>query len=100
LFLRVLKLLKVLIGNLANCAGNHWVFVGSNQVHTHYVRALTVTIPKIYEQIDLLGVPSRKKCSYRKPSGNFIAFSDRIKPRLFELKMKLTTDPLDEEHPS
>jgi U3 small nucleolar RNA-associated protein 4 len=38
-------------------------------VHRHDVRALTVAAPEISEQGDLLGAPSRKKCSYRKPSG-------------------------------
>ena len=60
---------KSTVEDLADCAGNRWVFVGSNRVHTHDVRALTVATPEISEQGDLLGAPSRKKCSYRKPSG-------------------------------
>lgn len=60
---------KNTVEDFADCAGNRWVFVGSNRVHTHDVRALTVATPQISEQGELLGAPSRKKHSYRKPPG-------------------------------
>lgn len=60
---------KNTVEDLADCAGNCWVFVGSNRVHTHDVRALTVATPLISEQGEFLGAPSRKKHNYRKPLG-------------------------------